>query len=168
MIVARMIRSPGYACRVARSSPIALLRHDLPDGTSHVDLLIGAWDRPAGDEDRTVPCWRCPQRPDRSEGAFAALRIERIGDHRGLYLRLQAPRDLGGGRGTVTPLRAGTGTSDRSPQEGGRIAVTWSDGGQSHWSLEPTRGPEWTLRPLAAEIDGPIPNPAPASPRSTP
>lgn len=84
---------------------MAILRHALPDGSSHHDLLLApAIETP--DDARVVPTWRCDGDP-LALAPGAAVGIERIAPHRGLYLRLREARDLGGDRGRVTPVHAG-------------------------------------------------------------
>lgn len=126
------------------SVPIALLRHDLADGSAHVDLMVATPGAPIGDDDRTVACWRCPVRPD--ESASAAQVIERIDDHRGWYLRLTQPSDLSGNRGRVLPLRAGR--CERRDSEGGvlYLAITWEDGGRNAWSVTRIDARTWLLQ----------------------
>ena len=84
---------------------MAILRHALPDGSSHHDLLLApAIDTP--DDARVVPTWRCAGDP-LALAPGAAVVIDRIAPHRGLYLRLRESRELGGDRGRVTPVHAG-------------------------------------------------------------
>ena len=86
--------------------PFALMRHALPDGTHHFDLLLAASPQVA-DEAREVATWRCDVDPWTLPIGGVAI-VQRIAPHRGLYLRLAAPRELGGDRGQVTPVRGGT------------------------------------------------------------
>ena len=81
------------------------MRHELPDGTHHFDLLLASA-RDVADEAREVATWRCDADPWTLPIGGAAV-IERIAPHRGLYLRLTQPRELGGDRGRVTPVRHG-------------------------------------------------------------
>jgi hypothetical protein len=84
---------------------MAILRHALPDGSVHHDLLLASV--PAvPDESRSVATWRCEQDP-LGLAPGMATGIERIAPHRGLYLRLHERRDLGTDRGVVTPEHAG-------------------------------------------------------------
>lgn len=84
---------------------MAILRHALPDGSSHHDLLLApAVDAP--DEARMVHTWRCDGDP-LALAPGMAVSIERIAPHRGLYLRLAGARELGGDRGRVTPVHIG-------------------------------------------------------------
>lgn len=83
---------------------MAILRHELPDGTAHFDLLLAAEE--AGDEARVVPTWRCPVDPMSMAGG-SRVEVESLPPHRGLYLRLREPRELGDGRGLVRPVHAG-------------------------------------------------------------
>jgi hypothetical protein len=113
---------------------VALLHHHLPDGSSHVDVLIARDDVPRGDDMRDVPTWRCAERPDEAAPG-RALALERIGDHRAIYLRLEMARDLGEGRGWVRPLRAGEATA-----LGDDLFIRWEDGGSSRWRIEAGAG----------------------------
>lgn len=118
---------------------VALLLHQVPDGSSHVDVLVARDDRPLGDDDREVPTWRCSTRPDLAPNG-SVLSLDRIGDHRALYLRLPSERQLDGGRGTVQPLRAGT-----AELSADILTVAWDDEGESWWSVrEGDHG--WQLR----------------------
>jgi hypothetical protein len=117
---------------------IALLLHSLADGSEHVDLLIAPDGSARPDDAREIPTWRCPTRPDCAAPGIQ-LPLQRIGDHRALYLRLEGPRELDGGRGTVRPLRAGV-----ASEHGDRIDVRWDDGGTSSWSIWEQNG-SWTL-----------------------
>lgn len=117
---------------------VAVLRHETPTGEFHHDLLVHRGEPPA-DEDRTVACWRIPVRPDLA-AAGSVVPVERIADHRGLYLRLAEPRRLDRGRGTVTPLRRGTITGVHTSADGSEsLTVDWRDGGRSAWRIEEGR-----------------------------
>lgn len=124
-----LARRERYAPRVPERIPIALCLHELADGSAHVDLLVARRDAPRGDDDRTVRAWRCAERPD-ARAPGAALALEPLPDHRGLYLRLDAPRDLDRERGRVTPLRRG-----EAMQDADRVAIRWADGGRSLWRI---------------------------------
>jgi len=84
---------------------MAILRHALPDGSCHHDLLLAPAAEVA-DDARSVHTWRCTGDP-LALAPGAAVTIERIAPHRGLYLRLGEPRDLGADRGRVTPVHIG-------------------------------------------------------------
>lgn len=82
--------------------PAALLLHSVPGHPSHFDLLLSLVEHPAP-EDRCALGWRATTAihallPD--HGAP----LEPAACHRGLYLSLEAPRDLEGDRGRVEPL----------------------------------------------------------------
>lgn len=125
----RVRRRERYAPRVPERVPIALCLHELADGSSHVDLLVARPGAPCGDDDRTVRAWRCAERPD-SLAPGATLALEPLPDHRGLYLRLDAARDLDRNRGRVAPLRRGEAMRDSD-----RVAIRWADGGRSLWRI---------------------------------
>jgi hypothetical protein len=89
----------------APALPMALLRHELPGGAFHFDLLLAEVPEVA-DEARCVPTWRLEADPmAMAPGDRCA--IERLSPHRGLYLRLKVPRELGEGRGRAVPLHHG-------------------------------------------------------------
>jgi len=81
------------------------MRHQLPDGTHHFDLLLAATEIVA-DQAREVATWRCEMDPCVLTSGTSTT-LQRIAPHRGLYLRLREARELGGDRGCVTPTRAG-------------------------------------------------------------
>ena len=83
---------------------MAILRHTLPDGSMHHDLLLAPGEVP--DDDRAVPTWRCPADP-LALAPDEGMAIEALPPHRGLYLRLQATRQLDAGRGRVDPVHRG-------------------------------------------------------------
>jgi len=88
--------------------PTVLLRHDLPDGSSHVDWMLG---QDAAGEAPLVT-FRLDERVDRMVAGGPPITAERIGDHRPVYLDYEgpiAPREPGGpSRGRVTRLARGT------------------------------------------------------------
>lgn len=111
-------------------SRIALLLHALRDGSSHVDLLIEREGPPCPDDLAGVPTWRCASRPDQAASP-TTVRVERIGEHRGVYLHLEGPRELSADRGSVTPLRRG-----RAERRGDEFHIRWDDGGTAAWAID--------------------------------
>ncbi|MFM7809319.1 MAG: hypothetical protein ACKPEA_15525 [Planctomycetota bacterium] len=103
--------------------PMALLRHELPDGTFHFDLLLAA-SADVCDEDRSVPTWRCETDP-LELGVGDACGATPLPPHRGAYLRLQTAVELSGGRGRVEPVRQG---SHRTVEAGVEITVPGATG----------------------------------------
>ncbi|MFT5422297.1 MAG: hypothetical protein ACI89L_000054 [Phycisphaerales bacterium] len=100
-----------------------LLRHDLPDGSWHLDLLIapGPESEPEPDFDPARPLFTLrlpgqtlplPNHPD-----CQGFQAERIADHRAVYLDYEGP--VSGGRGRVTRLASGT-AGEFSTGDGGR------------------------------------------------
>lgn len=85
--------------------PMAILRHETPDGGAHFDLLL-ADQADVDDDSRTIPTWRCERDP-MSLAPGERMRAERLAPHRGLYLRLTATRTLDGDRGLVLPTHRG-------------------------------------------------------------
>lgn len=111
------------------SLPLAtvLLRHELPDGSWHVDWMF-AQDRAA--EDRLIT-FRLPRRLDEL-AAGESIQAERLEDHRAAYLEYQGP--VSGGRGSVSRLRSGqivqmrhrTGLLELKRQPAWIVRVRWS------------------------------------------
>lgn len=130
---------------------VAVLRHEPATGEPHHDLLVHRGEPPA-DEDRVVACWRVPVRPDLA-AAGSVIPVERISDHRGLYLRLAEPRRLDRGRGTVTPLRRGTISAVQVAPDGAEsITVDWRDGGRSAWRIGANRLAVVAASPRAGDV----------------
>lgn len=100
--------------------PTVLLRHELPDGSWHVDWMI-ARDAAA---DSPLITFRLPEPLDAVEPG-RTLMAERIGEHRAAYLRYEGA--VSGNRGHVTRLRFGTVVdvfaSDNSPKID--LAIHW-------------------------------------------
>jgi hypothetical protein len=85
--------------------PTVLLRHDLPDGTHHVDWMVA---RNAAAESPLIT-FRLPSRLDELPAGGSPLEAERIKDHRPDFLEFQG--QLTENRGTVRRLRRGIVTS---------------------------------------------------------
>jgi len=85
--------------------PMAILRHETPDGGAHFDLLLADAAR-VPDDARTVPTWRCERDPF-ALAPGERMRVESIAPHRGLYLRLEGSRTLDGDRGRVASAHRG-------------------------------------------------------------
>jgi hypothetical protein len=83
-----------------RSLPTVLLRHDLPDGSSHVDWLIGR--DPAGQQ--PLIAFRLAVRLDELQ-AGQTVAVRQLEDHRPLYLTYEGP--ISGDRGHVRRLASG-------------------------------------------------------------
>ncbi|MDX2114109.1 MAG: hypothetical protein SFZ24_00630 [Planctomycetota bacterium] len=82
--------------------PSALLRHQTPDGSSHLDWLIARTSSPAGPDDRCLIALRIRERPDTP--LVLELDAERLPDHRWLYLTHEGPLPGPNDRGAVTRL----------------------------------------------------------------
>jgi hypothetical protein len=92
--------APDPPATTPRPCPTVQLRHDLPDGSSHVDWMIA---QDPGGRDPLIS-FRLSRRVDElTAGEQAEAR--RVGDHRPAYLDRQGP--VSGGRGTVTRLARG-------------------------------------------------------------
>ena len=79
---------------------MVLLRHDLPDGSSHFDWLL---ERPSHPGLLTFRVQERIDRPEEGSGRFTATRLA---DHRRAYLIYEGP--VSGERGSVTRVAEGT------------------------------------------------------------
>lgn len=108
----------GAACL-----PTVLLRHELPDGTHHLDWML------AIDDGLESPLMTF--RADRRIDALAAgerLELARIGDHRRVYLQYEGP--ISGGRGEVSRVRSGRIESiEHLATHTWRMVLRWDDAG---------------------------------------
>lgn len=82
-----------------------LLQHTLPDGTWHYDWLIARDGDRAGVGAGPVISFRVDERIDAWPGG-AGVTLERLPDHRPLYLAYEGP--VAGGRGRVERIAEGT------------------------------------------------------------
>jgi hypothetical protein len=110
------------ASRHNQQFPTVLLRHDLPDGSEHIDWMV------AQDALGTLPLltFRLGRRPDELLNG-ESLPGCRIADHRPAYLELEGP--VSGGRGRVTRLARGMVSNWRRDEKTG--PERWSM--EIHW-----------------------------------
>ena len=83
----------------------AILRHTTADGRHHFDWLLAGGklvDAEAGE----AHCWRCPALLTQLK-LDEHMSVEALPMHRGLYLSLDAPRQLDQDRGWVEPVARG-------------------------------------------------------------
>jgi hypothetical protein len=107
-----------------------LLHHKLPDGSSHFDWLIARDGDESGTGAGPVITFRVPERVD-GRGAPGPMLVDRLTDHRPLYLTYEGP--VAGGRGAVERLATG---SCRVLIEGSDRLVVEADfgGGARQWT----------------------------------
>jgi hypothetical protein len=125
---------------------VVLARHEGAPTGDHLDLFVGA-DPEGGaiaDPDAAVALtWRLALGVWR-DGTFArgTHDAERLPPHRALYLALDAPRELDGGRGRVVPLAAcrarGSIGEARVELRLANLALTLAPMDGSRWQLEVT------------------------------
>lgn len=109
-----------------------LLRHDLPDGTWHIDWLLAR--QAIGDDDaRDLLTFRVA-RPEllNAPGTFEATRLP---DHRRLYLRYEG--EVSGGRGSVRRVGEGAATIERD-EPGCVIVEVQFEGARLRYEGRPT------------------------------
>jgi len=110
------------ASRHSQQVPTVLLRHDLPDGSEHIDWMV------AQDALGTLPLltFRLGKRLDQAlQGE--SLPACRIAEHRPTYLEYQGP--ISGGRGSVMRLARGTVTNwqrnEKTDPERWSMEIRW-------------------------------------------
>ncbi|MDG2030193.1 MAG: hypothetical protein P8J45_04230 [Phycisphaerales bacterium] len=122
-----------------RSGPkgriIALCRHEQAGALPHYDLLLGPEETGFGDDEPVLESWRLA-RDLRELQPGAMMMIESIGLHRGLYARLEAPRELSQGRGSVSPVASGRALVSSMDGEIRELRIAWSDGTQETFELK--------------------------------
>lgn len=109
----------------------AVLRHALPDGSHHFDLLIQP---PGADPLARVPTFRCPHQPG-GVGPGADQRVEVLGDHRAVYLWYEGP--VSSGRGQVRRVAGGAVAASGGGMEapdGWRLRLEHEAGGAA-WAV---------------------------------
>jgi hypothetical protein len=120
-----------------------LLLHECPDGTRHVDWMLACDDS----AHRPLITFRAAGRIDElAEGA--SLPLERLGDHRPLYLEYEG--EISGGRGTVRRLARGQflALQPGNGSGGQTLEVRWggaAGGCQQILVLVPQIPPHWRV-----------------------
>lgn len=115
----------------------ATLRHETPDGRHHFDLLFEAPDRPAGQG--ALVAFRVATAPE-DWPIGEPVELERIVDHRPIYLDYEG--EISGGRGRVTRVGQYTFYIDSHSETRftGRLAGrAWS----ARLRLTQASGPRW-------------------------
>ncbi|MBT8484254.1 MAG: hypothetical protein HKO59_14135 [Phycisphaerales bacterium] len=119
--------------------PTVLLRHERPDGSVHVDWLIGR--DPAGQE--PLVSFRIDDRVDNMTPG-TMLPAVRIADHRARYLDYEGPIDAD--RGSVRRLARGSASVIGDPDSSAwAIDVHWLSASQK-LALERIDGDRWQIR----------------------
>jgi len=111
------LADPGFP-RPGTEAPTVQLRHDMPDGSSHVDWLIG---RDDSGESRLLT-FRLPAPLGDLDPARTHV-IERIADHRPKYLTYEGA--ITGGRGEVDRIASGRAVWRRSEPRTARLITRW-------------------------------------------
>ena len=131
-----------------RSLPTVQLRHQMPDGSQHVDWMIAQ----DADGRRPLITFRLPRRVDQLARG-ETLVAQRLADHRPAYLDYEGP--VWGDRGRVDRIRRGQVVSlDRQP-DAWTMVVSWRDPPSrsppprpQRLRLEPQVRDQWLIRPL--------------------
>lgn len=114
--------------------PTVLLRHVLPDGSSHFDWMFP----PDGSPDSTLVTFRVSEPIHHPE--FDQFDAEMIGRHRRAYLTHEGP--ISGNRGSVTRAAAGLIRVDELTDACIRCHVVWPSGPRA-WIGTPVAGSVW-------------------------
>lgn len=113
-----------------------LLRHDLPDGSSHLDWLI---ERPGCTDEHRLIAFRLTEPPDCS--ASSEFLGTRLPDHRAHYLEYEGT--ISGDRGRVTRVAAGQARIERDEAELLTMWVDFGDGGHDYRAAPAAGSDEW-------------------------
>ncbi len=121
----------------------AILRHTTTDGRHHFDWLLANCAVVKPDERNTL-CWRCP-RLLTTMAVHDHMVVEALSKHRGLYLRLNSPRELDGNRGMVEPIAQGW-AHELPVQEQERVPVHMQEHAQDFTAAArlPEKHAPWT------------------------
>jgi hypothetical protein len=156
------------AANISRAGRCAILLHTLADGSSHFDWLIESLldGEPAPslspDTDldaRSLICFRSAVRPDLLQPSQTIV-VERLPDHRRLYLDHQGP--VSGDRGTVRRIARGsiTDVADDPDSPAIRLRMHWNDDSARFapsplWlRLSPAQdAPFWNLQRIVSRAD---------------
>ncbi len=114
----------------AKAVPSVILRHDTPDGGSHLDWMILR-------ESGLLMTFRVASRPDHPGGAFEGARLA---DHRAVYLDFEG--EISGGRGRVTRVARGVVAVVESSEA--RVVIEGEYGGAGmRWIGSRVEGDRW-------------------------
>lgn len=138
--------TPARPVSPRRPLPTVALRHDLPDGSRHVDWMLARSDDPAAG----LITFRMDAPPDELPRGVAAEAL-RIADHRSAYLAYEGP--VPGGRGTVRRIGRGRIIAWRAEGECRNIEVSWDEPARAdvavmRYRLEPLADGRWRVRRL--------------------
>ena len=109
--------------RPDRPLPTVQLRHDLPDGTWHVDWMIAR--DPEGAE--PLITFRLPRPLAALAPGDPGMPAQRLDDHRPAYLEYEG--EVPGGRGRVSRLARGMVIQSSTAADRRSVTVVWSDAG---------------------------------------
>ena len=99
------------------------LRHELPDGTWHIDWMLARHGQ--AEREQPLVTFRVPARVDELQAGGAVIDAERIADHRPAFLRYEGP--ISRGRGEVKRVCQGEIRSWIERAEGWDLEVAWCD-----------------------------------------
>jgi hypothetical protein len=103
--------------------PWVLLRHDTEDGAHHFDLMIARRPDTRDPDERALVTFRLDRALRDQPRSF---RADRIADHRAVYLTREGP--IGGGRGSVARIEAGTARWLTRSDDALVVDLDWGDG----------------------------------------
>lgn len=102
-----------------------LLRHTLPDGSSHHDWMLERGEQRRGGASGGLLTFRLPAGVNPLDSSLKQFGGERIGLHRREYLEYEGP--VSGGRGVVARIDSGLCEVVDSPPDGMSITLYHSD-----------------------------------------
>lgn len=121
-----------------------LLQHDLPDGSSHFDLLIERPNTPGG----PLVSFRVDARIDLAEPG-ASLMATRLPDHRNDYLTYEGP--VSGGRGEVRRVVSARVLGVVERDRGSELELDWGAGPLRLIATPTGNNTAWRIRVVAPD-----------------
>ena len=133
--------------------PTVVLQHDLPDGTTHFDWLLGV----DADGQKPLISFRVAERPDQvTESEW--IDLESRPDHRPDFLPVEGPLD--GDRGVITRLAKGNIFVWKEVQHGWNMMVEWDDSTVTEFEVLTVKGTVILRRILEDQPQPLLPDPA--------
>jgi hypothetical protein len=133
--------------------PTVVLQHELPDGTTHFDWLLGV--EPEGE--KPLISFRTEERPDQiTESRW--IDLESRPDHRPDFLHIEGSLD--GDRGVVTQLAKGEIFVWKEVSNGWNLMVEWDNKSVTEFEVVMLKGAVAFRRVLEDQSQPPLPDPS--------
>ena len=134
--------------------PTVVLQHDLPDGTTHFDWLLGV----DADGEKPLISFRVAERPDQVTQS-GWIELESRPDHRPDFLHIEGT-PLDGDRGVVTKMAKGMIFVWKEVEHGWNMMVEWDDKSVTEFEVLHVKGSVMLRRILEDQPPPPLPDPS--------